>query len=42
MIITGTGDVFMDQIEGPSLGDISKLAHCDILWVPNIPSPYAA
>jgi enoyl-CoA hydratase/carnithine racemase len=24
MIITGTGDVFMDQIDGPSLGDITK------------------
>lgn len=26
MIITGTGDVFMDQIDGPSLGDITKPA----------------
>jgi enoyl-CoA hydratase/carnithine racemase len=24
MIITGTGDTFMDQIDGPSLGDMSK------------------
>jgi enoyl-CoA hydratase/carnithine racemase len=24
MIITGTGDVFMDQIDGPSLGDMTK------------------
>jgi hypothetical protein len=30
MIITGTGDVFMDQVDGPSLGDITKLAHWDI------------
>jgi enoyl-CoA hydratase/carnithine racemase len=26
MIITGTGDVFMDQVDGPSLGDITKPA----------------
>ena len=26
MILTGTGDVFMDQIDGPSLGDMSKPA----------------
>ena len=26
MIITGTGDTFMDQIDGPSLGDMSKPA----------------
>ena len=24
MILTGTGDVFMDQIDGPSLGDMTK------------------
>jgi enoyl-CoA hydratase/carnithine racemase len=26
MILTGTGDGFMDQIDGPSLGDITKPA----------------
>ena len=25
MILTGTDDVFMDQIDGPSLGDMTKL-----------------
>jgi hypothetical protein len=30
MIITGTGDVFMYQIDGPSIGAIAKFAHWDI------------
>jgi enoyl-CoA hydratase/carnithine racemase len=33
MILTGTGDAFMDQIDGPSLGEIFKPAHWEKIRV---------
>jgi enoyl-CoA hydratase/carnithine racemase len=33
MVLTGTGDAFMDQIDGPSLGEIFKPAHWEKIRV---------
>ena len=33
LVITGTGDSFINNIDGPSLGDITKPAGADVLYV---------